>query len=408
MPAVLRDLRTTIMRGTGADDLHAQKQRTRRSRACAFWMSLGGSQEAWFPEPSISDDSAGSRGEPPTEWLKRSTHPRAQAARRFLNRNLHALPPEYRSVLHRTLHERWHSAFFELVVGRTLQILGATIEVEPGDASDKRIDFVAHFPNGTIVVEAVSPVFDSEVGETIKRRNPLLDIVESESPPDVWVMVNSLPDLGPQDSRKPFRRTIRKLLVDATQVGYSPVDVAGELPEGTVSLTLMKKGPDVPPGRSVGVEPALTSWDNTEQRVRRAVTRKRRQVKEAAVPALVAVHATGISSSYEEFDQALFGRDVSTMDSRGRLLGTRFQADGIFATGSGEPTWAAALAFVNVGFLGGPDPVLYLHPRFKGRLPDTLLTLEKRTYDVEAGKPIVQGSSRIGALNEMGFVSQQI
>lgn len=236
----------------------------------------------------------------------------------------------------------------------------------------------------------------------------LLDIVESESPSDVWVMVNSLPNLGPQDSRKPFRRTIRKLLVDAAKVGYSLVNVAEELPEGTVSLTLIKKGPSVSPGRSVGVEPALTSWDNTEQRVRRAVARKRRQGKKATVPALVAVHATGISSSYEEFDQALFGRNVSTMDSNGHLLGNRFEADGIFAEGSGEPTWAAALAFVNVGFLGGPDPILYLHPRFAGHLPASLLALEKRTYDVEAGRPMVLEASSTDVLNEMEFVSREI
>lgn len=372
-------------------------------------MSLGEAREAWFPEPIIADYTAGHRGETPTEWLERSTHPRAQAARRFLNENLQTLPPDHRSVLHKMLHERWHSAFFELVVGRTLQILGGTIEVEPGGKSDMRIDFVAHFPDAAVVVEAVSPVFDSDVGETVKRRSPLLDIIETESPPDVWVMVNSLPDLGLQDSRKPFRRTIRKLLTNAGKVGYSPVSVAEELPEGTVSLTLMKKGPSVSPGRSVGVEPALTSWDNTEQRVRRAVARKRRQGKKAAVPALVAVHATGISSSYEEFDQALFGRDISTMDSNGRLLGNRFEADGMFVEGSGEPTWAAALAFVNVGFLGGPDPILYLHPRFAGQhLPASLLALETRAYDVEAKKLVAREASSMGILNALGFVPRNV
>lgn len=349
-------------------------------------MNAARNREVWFPEPSLADDSTADRGESTTDWLERSTHPRAKAARRFLNENLRALPPEHQDVLYRMLHERWHSAFFELLVGRTLQVLGATIEVEPGGASDIRIDFAACFPDATVAVEAVSPVFGSEVGETAKRRNPLLDIVESESPPDVWVIVSSLPNLGPQDSRKRFRSTVQKLLADAGDVGSSPVDVAEELPEGTVSLTLVKKGAGVSPGRSVGVEPALTAWDDTEQRVRRAVARKRRQGREAVGPALVAVHATGIASSYEEFDLALFGRDVTTVGPSGRLLGTRFEADGVFAEGSGEPTWAAALAFLNVGFLGGPDPILYLHPRFRGRLPEVLLTLERRSYDAEAGK----------------------
>jgi hypothetical protein len=104
------------------------------------------SRKVWFPEPSPVDDSAANRGEPTTDWLKRSTHPRAQATRRFLNENLSALPSEHQDVLYRMLHERWHSALFELIVGRTSQVLGATIEVEPGGAGDTRIDFAARFP----------------------------------------------------------------------------------------------------------------------------------------------------------------------------------------------------------------------------------------------------------------------
>lgn len=365
-------------------------------------------RKAWFTEPSRADDSAAYRGEPTTDWLKRSTHHRAKAARRFLNENLSALPSEHRATLYRMLHERWYSAFFELIVGRTLQVLGATIEVEPGGASDTRVDFVARFPDTTVAVEAVSPVFGSEVGETAKRRNPLLDIVESESPPDVWVMVSSLPDLGPQDSKKRLRSTVRRLLAEAGDVTSSPVDVAEELPEGTVRLTLVKKGAGVPSGRSVGVEPALTTWDDTEQRVRRAVARKRRQGREACVPALVAVHATGIASSYEEVDMALFGREVATMGPDGRLLGTRFEADGVFAGGGGQPTWAAALVFLNVGFLGGPDPVLYLHPRFGGQLPEALEALERRTYDAEAGAIVTEKPSTTDVLGTLRFVSRDV
>ncbi|MDQ3645878.1 MAG: hypothetical protein M3345_02980 [Actinomycetota bacterium] len=224
----------------------------------------------------------------------------------------------------------------------------------------------------------------------------------------MWVVVSSLPDIGPQDSRKRFRSTVRRLIADAASVGPYPVDVSEELPEGTVSLTLVKKGAGVSPGRSVGVEPALTAWDDTERRVRRAVSRKRRQGREADVPALVAVHATGIASAYEEFDLALFGREVAEMDARGRLSGTRFEPDGAFARGGGEPTWAGVLAFLNVGFLGGSDPVLYLHPRFGGRLPAALLTLERRRYDAQAGVIAVEKPLTIGVLGALKFVYRDI
>jgi len=371
-------------------------------------VTIGEDREMWFPEPSRDDGSAAHRGEPTADWLKRSTHPRAKAARRFLNENLRALPPEHQPTLYRMLRERWHSAFFELIVGRTLQTLGATIQVEPGGANDIRVDFVAHFPDGIVAVEAISPIFGSEVGETVKRRNPLLDIVESESPPDLWVMVSSLPDLGPQDSRKRFRSTVRKLLAEAQAVGSYPVDIAEDLPEGTVSLTLVKKGAEVSSGRSVGIEPALTTWDDTDQRVRRAVARKRRQGREVVGPALIAVHATGIASSYEEVDMALFGRDVTTVDSSRQVMSTGFEPDGVFTSGSGEPTWAAALAFLNVGFLGGPDPVLYLHPRFRGQLPGALLTLERRRYDAEAEAIVTDKPMTTDVLSELGFVSRNI
>jgi hypothetical protein len=132
-----------------------------------------GEWEVWFPEPSCADDSAAYRGEPTTDWLKRSTHPRAEAARRFLNENLSALPQEHRGTMYRMLHARWHSAFFELIVGRALQALGATIEVEPGGASDTRVDFVARFTDATVAVEAVSPIFGPEVGSSNFRERQL-------------------------------------------------------------------------------------------------------------------------------------------------------------------------------------------------------------------------------------------
>jgi hypothetical protein len=60
------------------------------------------------------------------------------------------------------------------------------------------------------------------------------------------------------------------------------------------------------------------------------------------------------------------------------VSGSEFHADGVFNKGEGDPTWAAVLAFVNVYLGGGVDPVLYLHPRFQGDLPETLTSIERR------------------------------
>ena len=80
----------------------------------------------------------------------------------------------------------------------------------------------------------------------------------------------------------------------------------------------------------------------------------------------------------------------------------------MFAGGSGEPTWAAALVFLNVGFQGGHDPVLYLHPRFEGRLPEALQALKRRIYDAEVGAIVTVETSTTGVLGALRFVSRDV
>ena len=326
-----------------------------------------------------------------------------------MNENISLLPTEHQAALYQALHDRWPSAFFELIVARTLQVLGASIEVEPGGAQDIRIDFVARFPESTVGVEAVAPAFNVEIGEQVQQRNPLLDIVESSARPDLWVLVESLPELGPNDSKKRFRNTIKRLLADAAEADISsPMEFAEGLPEGMVRLKVMSKSPNASIGRSIVSEPALTTFDDTERRVRRKVVRKRPQGRESARPTLLAIHATGMSSSYDEFDQALFGRTFTRIDLDSQVLGTGFDADGIFNKGIGIPTWAGALAFVRIGLRGGPDPVLYLHPRFEGTLPDALLSLERRAYDTEAKRIVTLKPSATGILEGVGFVPPDV
>jgi hypothetical protein len=114
-----------------------------------------------------------------------------------------------------------------------------------------------------------------------------------------------------------------------------------------------------------------------------------------------------MSSSHEAFDRALFGRTVARIGLHGQVLKTWFDADGLFNKGTGAPTWAGVLAFVNVGLRGGADPVLYLHPRFKGRLPDALLTHERRTYDAGAeGITVDESSTEI--LEKVRFVPYDV
>lgn len=58
-----------------------------------------------------------------------------------------------------------------------------------------------------------------------------------------------------------------------------------------------------------------------------------------------------------------------------------FSPDGLFvSSGDGDPTYAGVLAFLQVGFSGSVQPVLYHHPRFSGKLPVGLRQLERRRF----------------------------
>jgi hypothetical protein len=61
-----------------------------------------------------------------------------------------------------------------------------------------------------------------------------------------------------------------------------------------------------------------------------------------------------------------------------------------------------------VGFLGGPDLILYLHPRFGGQLPEALLGLERRSYDAKAGAIAVEKPSKTSVLGALKFVSRDV
>ncbi|MBA3637393.1 MAG: hypothetical protein M3514_17010 [Actinomycetota bacterium] len=176
-------------------------------------MTVAGSgSAAWFAEPSQADDTYANRGELVTDWLKRSTVPRAREVRRFLNENLAKVPQDHQLVLYRAHHERWHSAFSELIVARSLQLLGGDIEPEPESEAGTRIDFRACFADGEVGVEVVSPVFDPDAAEVMKRRSSLLEIIESLASPGWRIMVDSLPDLGPSDSKRGFKAAVERLL----------------------------------------------------------------------------------------------------------------------------------------------------------------------------------------------------
>jgi len=263
---------------------------------------------------------------------------------------------------------------------------------------------MVRFPDHEVGVEATSPLFDREMGGPAQNYAPLIGVVEELVPSGWAVAIGSLPGLGPSDSKKLFKSAVKQMLnVPPPLPGEGEREVRREVPEGEIQLTLFSKAAHgLSEETRIVWEAPMTTIDDSKRVIRDAVEGKRRQSRNVPVPVLVAVDAKGIVARLEDFDMALFGHSVAHMDQYGNQYARSFRADGLFAKGEGEPTISGVLAFTEVGFLRCSEPVLYLHPRFEGHLPDALLQLERRTLSAD-GVSVRQQQSR-GFLEVFGFV----
>lgn len=352
----------------------------------------------WFPEPSRPDPTWARRREPIAAWIRRSTVSRAVAVRAVLNENLACLLFEFQQSLVPRLEHEWASAYFELVVACALQQLGATLMVEEPTATGKRPDFLAQFPDGLVTVEAVSPVVDADINEKDRRTAPLLDEIEEAAPDGWWVVVEELPTIGLSEPRRWFRQLVRRMMdVAVPGTEAQAVTLVEETRSGRLRITLW---PRTDGGRGIGAEHMRGGWDDTEARILSALDRKRRQVRAAETPVLLAINAPGLVSNLENFDRTLFGRSVEEFDIHGRSVGTSFRFDGALSrppNRGGPPTYAGVLAFRSEG-LHADDPVLYVHPRLMEKLPTAFLSLEVRTLGRNPDGVRIQAASRKGVL----------
>jgi hypothetical protein len=336
--------------------------------------------QIWFPEPSLSDDTFARREETTSDWLARSTNPRARDCRRFLNEHLSRFPSENQAKFAHDLREKWHSTFFELIVARILQELGGSIVVESPNPDLKRPDFSAKFSDAIVTVEAKAPIVNGPALAETRTRTPLLNFIESNTPGGWLVGVWELPNVGLADSKKAFMRKVKKMLkVPPPGPNESERELIAELPQGTIHLHLFPTG--ATHGR-LGFDAPIFLVDNTRARILTALKSKKRQVRNSQSPVLLAILASGHSSDLEDFDVALFGHSFERYDQNRRLVERGFTPNGIFNQGSGtSPTYAGVLAFLKADFHCCSEPVLYRHPRFSGSLPKAILNLEQRSFD---------------------------
>jgi hypothetical protein len=343
---------------------------------------------ACFPEPIVDDPTPGRDREHRAAWLDRSTWGRAVEMRRFYNENLSALPPTIRDRLCRELkRDRTLAKHFELVVGRYLQLLGAQIDYEVPSPSGRRVDWVGHFPDGTVRVEATVPIANAVIGNTLAASARLVELAVRSAPRGWWVMVHAVPRFSANESL----RSLRALLLERYATVPAPVlearhEIEIDLDDrGDLRLALIARSPASEPA-AYGGGPAVGFADDTHVVIQRAIDGKRRQVRDAPKPVLIALCTNGFGThEVEKFDRALLGPTGSFRpDPPGK-----------------EPTVAGALVFANLEMRGGPDPILYRHPRYQGPFPQALEGLRQRTAtsdDVE-DRP----ATREGTLAGLGW-----
>ena len=358
-----------------------------------------------FPDPEADDPTDPVEGESRVSWLGRSTTSWATQLRAFYNRNLAALPLPVAERLCRELQvDRSLAKHFELVVGRFLQVLGAIeLEYEIEGSEGSRVDWRAQFADGAVSVEATQPLVNAVVGETTRARRAAEAMAIREAPPGWLVWVRHVPAVGPNESLQPLRRVLRASYRSAPAATRgSKFTIDERIEEQRVQITLIGSREPTAPARWGGGG-AVAFRDDTSEVVAKAIDGKRRQARGAARPVLIALCTNGWGvSEVEEFDGALLGR-LNWSDS-GAL---RFDHIGAFrpVPAGKDPTFAGALIFANLGMLGGPDPILYLHPRFRGTLPAAITGLRQR-YARDDGIQEVDGI-RTGLVATLGWPEAQ-
>jgi len=361
-----------------------------------------------FPEPSVPNTAAPRWGTiDMAAWLASSTLPVAHGVREFLDRSLDALPPDAAANLCRRLRDEppFEHVFFELLVGRFLQVLGAEVAHQPVGLDGKNVDWRATFPGGQVVyVEATSPAYNRAGQRERARREALLAIIEDEVPPGWWVAAEQLSRLGLNEPRREFRRTVRSMFANLPDgSGFSIANrlhIEALTAHGQIVLELWPGNPKGSPIKSASLG---AHYDDSALRVAVVARAKRPQARAfVGEVVLLAIDSLFGGPDIEDYDEALFGHTVVHIAIEGGVTGYSFKPDGAL-TIQGAAEYAGVLAFGRVHMFGAGDPILYRHPRFTGSLPDALLSLRQRSLDERIIRDVPAVRTRI--TDSIGFPS---
>ncbi len=323
-----------------------------------------------------------------------------------MRENLAKIPSEYRSHFIQALRTRWDSAFLEFILARTIQELGGEFALEQENSSGSCPDFLVNFSEHQLVIEVVSPSFDGEGDDERIKDAPLLEFINKHAPRDWSIDIIQLPKVGPQDSKKEFKRAFRQacnsLPAEPEKKWYYvnlPIQY-GQLHLGFFPEKL---------GNEAIVYSRMYPFGDAKDGIRQAVKRKRKQVRAEALPVLLAIHGSGYGVTFEDFDRALFG-EVFTIAGGDSVEKIQFKPSGLFLESGKEgksPTYAGVLAFKRIDIIRKSDPVIYHHPRFTGELPMQLMNFEQREFQ-SSNKIKIQPAKCQNILAELDFMPNHL
>lgn len=336
----------------------------------------------YFPEPETSDAGPPTWDENPVDYYRRSTTPEAGAVRDFLNRTLPQFPAKHARSLVGKLRQDWRSFYFEIIVGRYLQVLGAEIEPGARHGNETDVDYRATFPDGVIVsVECVSKKYNMEAHDEMRRHGNMSRMLDTIGPHTWAINFHKLPKAQSPAEFQPY--------VDRAAEFYATLPVAVDggpnIPfewiggQGSIVLEALP----FPRGTMPNHIGAGVSWmDNSIQRIRGALidSHKRKQARGGYPPVFLAIDSPFMGPDAEDFDQALFGQvvDHRAFDPH-ESVGLSFNPNGLLVTDKDIP-FAGVIAFLGMRMTTASDPVIYLNPYQRWKLPAALAAHEQRVW----------------------------
>jgi hypothetical protein len=301
------------------------------------------------------------------------------------------------------LRQDWQSFYFEIIVGRYLQVLGTEIEHDAKGNNGTEVDYRATFPDGvTVSIECVSKKYNQRAKREIHRNEQMTNMLDAVAPHKWAIHFRKLPSSNSAAEFEPYLEQAAGFyatLPDAADDGPRiPFDWTGE--QGRLAL-VARPFPKGTMANHLG--PGVGWYDDSVKRLKAALidSHKRRQANGAFPPVFLAIDAPFMGPDAEQFDQALFGHGV---DHRGfdigASVGLTFNPDGLLVTDKDIP-FAGVIAFLGMRMTTASDPIVYLNPYQRWRLPAALAAHEQRVWTSRIDRT---PATREPLIDSVGFI----